>query len=747
MMSCFRRVCLVVLLLAAGLQAELAGAADHYWELGAGNYNLVYSDNPVDEARWDWLVLSQSNAGLSPEMIRSRLNRNLAMNPRQRYVIELAPLPNLGTPNYDVGRATFLEYHFHPEARKIALQRIRDTIKWTLETISKPENVYAFSLEEELPACFGIAELGWTADRDKVPPKVEEFRAEIEKERGKPMVWDDETRLWLGKLFTDSLEEIHQTMKEAMGPGHKVLYWHHGGFTFMDERGVLPGLAADAKLQVNGLYPCKWSDICKPGVVEALMGWPDHPIKWNRTLWIAEKFGLPFFTQVNHNAILRLDTWPECLKAAKTRHPLNLGYFYFCSVPCSSGAWNDDLTFPPNSPENNSQVAHIRRVCAQEEIGTPVVEAAARPQVEVSSSLSTAPPGGVSLVNVLVRNPVLSDLFGRPEDASAQGMEVTLGLPRGCRLEARYNFPATVKVGDLGPEDCRSVGWYVTVDQPPTSGKYEITIGVKCRNRQPVLARFAGDRKIVTFQPHDIWRTGYRWVESCLDGPAVKPWVTLEALKLPVTGPSVSDGITRLTYPGTLSAGRRLVISPQGKARLHNGWLLAPEAVGKPDAADPTGYAPFTEGYGVSGKYLGKSLVDVKKLKVTADGKIADGSSCIVFMQFATDKGWADAQVPVSLGEQWGESTGEVEVPANATRLERLSFYRGGSKGKVWYGKVSVRTSDLPAEGQEMPGGVIGVPPTIPGGSFRVLTYSDQEQISLEARMRLQMWAEEPKED
>ena len=40
--------------------------ADRYWELGAGYYTAIRSDNPTDEARWDWAVLSESNTGIRP---------------------------------------------------------------------------------------------------------------------------------------------------------------------------------------------------------------------------------------------------------------------------------------------------------------------------------------------------------------------------------------------------------------------------------------------------------------------------------------------------------------------------------------------------------------------------------------------------------------------------------------------------------------------------------------------------------
>ena len=190
--------------------------------------------------------------------------------------------------------------------------------------------------------------------------------------------------------------------------------------------------------------------------------------------------------------------------------------------------------------------------------------------------------------------------------------------------------------------------------------------------------------------------------------------------------------------------GRRLVISPQGQARLLNWWFMEPEAMSKADAGDPTGYAPFTEGYGAGGKYLGQPLGDVKKIKVTIEGKVAEGASCLMILQFVGEKGNVGGPQLGGLTEKWGEVSSEVDVPEGALRLERIYLYRGGKTGKIWYGKLSVTAADLPAEGQDVSALVAGMPPTIPGGSFRALTYSDQGQIAGNPKIRVQLWRTEP---
>ena len=46
------------------------------------------------------------------------------------------------------------------------------------------------------------------------------YRKSIEKDRGKRLVMDHETRLWIGRTYAETLEEIHREMKKA-GRGFK----------------------------------------------------------------------------------------------------------------------------------------------------------------------------------------------------------------------------------------------------------------------------------------------------------------------------------------------------------------------------------------------------------------------------------------------------------------------------------------------------------------------------------------------
>ena len=107
---------------------------------GGGAYRIYANwGDPSDSARWDWMVVSEGGGECSPEMIRSTLNKNLELNPKQRYLVELWPINGLGNPQEGIGGvlgATFLDYHCRPEVRSTILERMRATIRTALATIT-----------------------------------------------------------------------------------------------------------------------------------------------------------------------------------------------------------------------------------------------------------------------------------------------------------------------------------------------------------------------------------------------------------------------------------------------------------------------------------------------------------------------------------------------------------------------------------------------------------------------------------
>jgi len=548
--------------------ALTAQAETHYWRLGAGFYAGESVGNPSDEARWDWLLVNLGNMGARMETVH-RLNRNLQLNPRQKYLVELFPEPH----------CRFLEYRYRPEVKQALEQETRRQVRLFLDNIAKPENIIGFTFMEEVPGgSWGHSSaIAWAEDPNQLPRFLEGFRKEIEAERGKPLVWNDETRLWVGTTFVNNMNSVHRVIKEE-APDKLVLLWHKTTIRTLDELGVL--LPADAPLATRGLYPYRLSDVIKPGLCEGLFAYPRNPGIWKkRYIRFARQNGWLFFSQLSHPGCYRLGSWEDELKMVKTEVPQNLGYFLFCQGNCTyRRQWNEDPGIPLDKPEENLSMdsipLHIRRFFAQEKIGMDVLARYLRLQAQVDVPLKGAQAGDVIRVVAIVQNPKEESYYLSPDEAVANEVSATLHLPEGFTLDTYHSPPATLPFGDLKPLEAKSAEWWVTVTQTPKLlDSNPIKVMVTSENTEPGEAIVTQDTQIPAFQVHEVRGSGESWIEStCRQGGDFFPTIVMEGLaKTPVKNPSLSDGVNTLTYEGDdISAGRKVVITRRGhQARLY----------------------------------------------------------------------------------------------------------------------------------------------------------------------------------
>jgi len=738
-----------VLLVAAFKGPCSAAQKDHYWYLGAGYYTAVRSDNPTDEARWHWGLLHVSNTPINLQTIRTRVNRNLALNPRQKYVVQLTPICHLGRPHRYRGTATMFDYRYRPEVHEGLERELRNEIRLILDNISKPQNVVGFSFVEEIPGQWGCGDqIARSKNPQQLPAILEEFRQQIEAERGKPLVWNDETRLWVGKVLVETLDRIHGIIKEE-APDRLVFYWHHGGYSTLDERGEF--LPADAPLSTPGLYPVDYRDIMKPGLVDGIMGNPEAAQRWQKCIRRARRHGWLFFGQLSHPSRMRLNSWQESLNNVRTKMPQNLGYFFYCEGSCNTGAWNDDPSFSADPKLNIRRVSipeHVRRLCAQQDVGMDVVRNYFVPRLQAHASLASASVGQTLPVTVLIHNAAEASFFKTPEDAAARDVKVTLNLPECLVLKPEYSAPATIEIGDLPPVSWKTVQWWVTVEEMPQDrSKLGFEVAVECSNRKTTRCRFPADCAIPAFETHEICRSGQKWAESGFGLRAtLHPLIEMEPLAVPVYNPTISDGASSVTYRGALEPGRKLVVAPDGAARLCNGHIMEKTAVGEPDASDPTGYRAFSEGLVVAGKYAGRALYSVRRVTVTVWGKVEAPARGRMELQFRTAEGKFKTVRCFygNLDQEWKEMSEQVEVPEDAVSLERLYCVRLGEKGRIWYGEAEIEAADMPPEGTDVTDRVSGGPLSIYPHAFRVITYSDDSLPSATPKIRVQLLPERP---
>ena len=204
----------------------------------------------------------------------------------------------------------------------------------------------------------------------------------------------------------------------------------------------------------------------------------------------------------------------------------------------------------------------------------------------------------------------------------------------------------------------------------------------------------------------------------------------------------LTDGDVTITYNSVLQPGEVLMLDAQGRARLQNGTLLPTTRVGVTSQTDPSGYQPFTKGYGVIAFGVYRTVTEsMKRLKVTVSGKVQDGCTSMLCLSFRMKDG--AYQTPCFLigafKEQWGTYSETVDVPTGAVMLFSVCCYRQNQKGTAYYGTVTVENASYPTAGVDVSDKVQGTLPVIPADGYSAITYRHRDLISSNSRVRVQL--------
>ena len=719
---------------------------DHYWQLGVGSYfGGLGAITELDAARFDWLYLCYGNIGSTRETTEL-LNRLLAINPRLKIMIRVWPIMSKGDCKQNRYQATMWHYLYKPGVKKRVLEEIDRQVHIVLDHITKPKNVIGLTFLEELPGHFSACPVG----RDKgVGWAMERFRKEIEAERGKPLVWDDDTRRWWGTKWVQVMGEIHARMKKASG-GRLVFYYQATGYKSLDM--VPKGTPLASPL----LMPVSWKDIIKPGLCDGFFAYPNNATVWNRYVKLAKDNGWLLFSQLSHPSGMRLSPWKECLSLAKTRIPQNLGYFFYCGGQCAGDrAWNADPGIPPGRKWNTRGVSaklHIRRHLAMEDVGMDVVRRHPPLGLQVDLPLAAAKPGGFLHMRVIVRNIREASFYLDPREAIARNVALALKVPPGFRFDPSHSPPPTLKLGDLGPGEYRVGNWWIAVDRD-YAGKVSapFVFTARAHGCPPVEVRTTKGLAIAFAQAHEIGIPGTQWLEAAFRLPReqsqVKPRIVIEGLGEPVRRPGVGDQFTTIRYDGVLQAGMKLVMDPFEGARLFLEPLVDDDGKDRADKKDPTGFKAFDKGYGVVG--IGsRARVDPKvPLVVTISGKAEGGANSHLILRFVMRKKGTTRDVGTLTNrfkKTWRTTTAQVTVPPGAVSLQRVFLYRFRNKGKVWYGPVKVTRADADPKGVDVSDRLGGAFPSLCRWRIHMYHYTDDNPPSVRARARVQLRVPEP---
>ncbi|MHB8994012.1 MAG: hypothetical protein ACYC63_02050 [Armatimonadota bacterium] len=737
-------VLLLVALVLCAIPGAAAAAPDHHWQLGHGTYapylkNTMEAVGELDLARWDWLVVE-----IGSEDTIKLMNRLLEINPKLKFLARVWPINGMGDPEHRSAQGTCLDYMLYPQKREEIDRRTRDAIRQLKSNISNWDSIVCLTFLEEIPGAWACGDLVRYKGDGPLPRTLEFHKAAIEKAQGRPLVWDAKTKAWVGEQFVQSMDSLHKLIKQESG-GKLVFYWHHTNFATLDD---LPQpRPADFDLVKWAGYPVYFKDLVKPGLCDGLMAYPNNAEIWEQKYmrhvrannWL-------YYSQLSHPSFMRLCSWPDSVKMVTNKMPQNLGYFLYCEGSCSErNVWNDDQSIPDEPQWNQRRTAqglHLRHVARQMKVGFDVVKRYQHLRVRLDAKLGEPKAGDVFHLVALVENPKDETYYDDPAEAIARDVKVELSLPAGVIADKAITAPTKLEIGDLPGQGRRTADWWLTVKDPTALKAGQcLTVTATSANTDRGSAATASDISLPSFEAHPIAASGVSWEENGFRNGSLRPAVQITAVGAPIKNPTLTDGINTITFNGELWAGMKLLITPDMKARLYPDSLLPSNFESLKDANDATGYRGSAEGYNVGALAISRYVRPGGKYVLTISGQAADGGNSLVVLRGLKPRreAWMESVLANRFNDKWREASQTVTIPADIENLERLYLYRFQSKGKVWYGPMSLVPADLPAEGLDVSEKLSGRPLQFGSAMMTKITYTDASPDSIAPKVTVQL--------
>ena len=568
----------------AGLALVLAqagfAAAPWYrnFELGAGCYGGPAGGTDLDVARTSWSYLGLGNVAADMSTVQY-LNRLFAMNPKHKVVIRLWPKPGYhlpkDDPKSDKRYITHFAYKYHPEAREAFLKECRAELDIFLKNVTHPQNIYGYTLFEELPHQFG----GDVSLLDKMDPKTPlgemwGYAAEYRKEFGKELTeWNEDARRWWGKTFAWSLRDVYATLKKEYPQLHGFVY-------FMSHYRPLDWLNEGEPVHSHRIIPCQWSDLVEPGVAaDGFFAYCNNARWTERYQKLAKDHHWPYFSQLSHTSNMRIATWQECLDIGNSPIPENLGYFYY-EWDFSYGWWNDDPDVPEEDRDDlgscgdPDMVSRFRQHFAKIGLNEDIVKRYLKPTVVYSHELGPEEVNSYAMATATIVNDRDVKWFRNAEDAVMRNVKAKLVVPKEFSIPDTVSCPPEVTIPRIAPGEHKVVMWWVRRDKASDPEKMVSSVTVTAEGVEPVTA--TSEKGVDNPIPQDkfpIRRSGDRftyvnWGHSWAEEPVE---ITLRpnggALSC-VIDPAVEHGLDRLIWRGELPNNKCLVLGPGKKATL-----------------------------------------------------------------------------------------------------------------------------------------------------------------------------------
>ncbi|MDD5705142.1 MAG: hypothetical protein PHR35_04395 [Kiritimatiellae bacterium] len=735
-MTCRRMHGLARVLLALLSATAWAGSDDYYWKLGVGTYGTPMSDATEDvvltHARFDWQMIAFGGGVDMPA-----INRCLAMNPRQRFLVRLWPVQH---------GDTFLDYLYTPGVKERIDQAIADQTRKVLTKISRPDNVVAFTFLEELPG-------RWHPFfRDKSDEEclalMAPHREAIEKELGRPLVYDDAQKEWLWDRFAASLDSIHAAIRAAAGPKRLVLFWPRFDW---GEENILKKIA-------------------HPGGADGRFLYVLRPDQWPEQVKVAENNHWPFFSQLSLNTLMKQSAWQNSVALPHVKSRCNLGYFFYTSGnPLRPHFFDCQAIDPVNNVNGLSYPVHMRWFAADRNLGWDVFKRNIHFAPLIDFRPEGKSPGDIVDLYVMVPNPILEGHY--PDEANRKVRKLTVRLKLPSWLEVESGAAKAV-LGDLGPSRHRAPApasvavahWRLRLAAPPDSRAVPV---VNVSGRHPSLGTIKGRTEIDSrknqvlpaFEERPVMVSGQGWSEPgfALDQD-VRPTISIRTGPRAVSKPSLTDNdpavsvslgtykdnagyyrlqpvdptncaLDRLVYDDTVPPHSTLTIAPDGRATLAPTRPLLEKAFAGADNPGPG----VTGGYYLGAYGANRTIPSGEKVVVEVTGKKAGNVNSLLLVYFRC----ADTGKRTSMSDglvnrfkdEWTRVTSEITPPYTNAILESVALYRfpGHATGTIWYGAVKADLATAPGPGRDVSVEVRGMPPLLRAGRNNFITYFDED--------------------
>jgi len=706
---------LVMAIVVSATAAEIPAQnqLDHHWKWGWGTYDATPDERNIAVFDWSFIHIGNQvdNLGrpIDGRQMVQRVNRILALNPEHKFVVLFWPIYPLRNTN---PQFSLFDYLYNAKARKTLNRRIKDQAE-IAKGISNPKAVVAMTFLEELPGHVTSEPYANTFNRPL--HDIHANAAAITAELGRPFD-KARDRQWWGRRYCDALTEIHVEMKKHL-PDARVFYWPAERYFTLDHVGD--------KLRKDQVLPFHLKDLLRDGVCDGVFGYINTPAKFEQqTLATAEKYGIPYFTQLSLPGEMTIANFPTCMKVARRRHRLNLGTFLFKQDEVGENRVQKK-SVQRYLPLNESEI--LRRFCHENQVNTGIVENnIVPPRIHFLCDLSGAKAGDDVVLKTIVYNPRDGSWFGMDDEkAGLKNLALSLvRLPRGMEVTGskRQAIP------DLAGQSFAVRKWKLRLNRAwngyePHSLKAELRHG----RLEPVAATLSSTATAVLGTRKHIRHNKGTWLFlPTHDAGRHRLQLVLHAFS-EVRNPELRIGDKTVSFNGKLDQGETLTIGPGNIARVLPGNMLhRKDAVcGRGPGVKET----ISKNYVAWGSQ--KYLVEMgRKYEIAMTGRVADGASDSLRVEYLGRNGnWNNLYSSITpLAGKFTKTTSTHRVTIRVPKVDGKSvFVRVLLYNQTNKGTILLQSALLKKAGGErdVSGQLSGELPT-PGSRPLLVKYTDQ---------------------